>query len=160
MSEYRKYDDEWLLYSDNYIKHVSAMTGEKLHSKADIAAELAYRDDLIEQLQQRNAELESELRSHKQCIEGVQQERDELAATVERLRLAIMSNCYDDPSASGKRLMELTQATPQANLNAIKREVARELLRWLLDKSDDSDHESDSKAVDYVNTKYPTTEGE
>ena len=29
---------------DLYMKHLSAMTGEKLHSKADIAVELAYRD--------------------------------------------------------------------------------------------------------------------
>ena len=30
-----------------YMQHVSAMTGEGLHSKSDIAAELAYRDMLI-----------------------------------------------------------------------------------------------------------------
>lgn len=33
-----------------YIRHVSAMTGEKLHSKSDIAAELAYRDMLIDNM--------------------------------------------------------------------------------------------------------------
>lgn len=33
--------------SDSYIVHVSAMTSEKLHSKSEIAAELAYRDDQI-----------------------------------------------------------------------------------------------------------------
>lgn len=33
-----------------YIRHVSAMTGEKLHSKADIAAELGYRDLIIDEL--------------------------------------------------------------------------------------------------------------
>lgn len=51
MSEYRNYDDDFIIGSDNYAKHVSAMTGEQLHSKADIAAELAYRDDRIEQLE-------------------------------------------------------------------------------------------------------------
>lgn len=35
---------------DFYIKHVSAMTSEKLHSKSDIACELAYRDYVISQL--------------------------------------------------------------------------------------------------------------
>ena len=60
MSEYRNYDDDFIYDSSNYGKHVSAMTGEQLHSKSDIAAELAYRDDLIEQLQQRAGELESE----------------------------------------------------------------------------------------------------
>jgi len=33
-----------------YAKHVSAMTGEDLHSKSAIAAELAHRDYMIEQL--------------------------------------------------------------------------------------------------------------
>lgn len=33
-----------------YVKHVSAMTGEKLHSKSDIAAELAHRDYEIDKL--------------------------------------------------------------------------------------------------------------
>lgn len=33
-----------------YCRHVSAMTGEGLHSKGDIAAELAYRDMEIDRL--------------------------------------------------------------------------------------------------------------
>jgi hypothetical protein len=33
-----------------YCKHVMAMTAEELHSKSDIAAELAYRDALIDYL--------------------------------------------------------------------------------------------------------------
>lgn len=36
---------------EHYTKHVSAMTGEDLHSKAAIAAELAYRDARIEKLE-------------------------------------------------------------------------------------------------------------
>ena len=36
----------------HYIRHVGAMTAEKLHSKSDIAAELAYRDWLIDDLLQ------------------------------------------------------------------------------------------------------------
>lgn len=43
---------------DNYADHVMAMTGEKLHSKSEIAAELAYRDTEIATLQARIAELE------------------------------------------------------------------------------------------------------
>lgn len=35
----------------HYYRHVWAMTGEKLHSKSDIAAELAYRDWRIAELQ-------------------------------------------------------------------------------------------------------------
>lgn len=33
-----------------YMKHLSAMTSEDLHSKADIATELAYRDQMISNL--------------------------------------------------------------------------------------------------------------
>lgn len=41
-----------------YSDHVSAMTGEGLHSKSDIAAELGYRDLLINEL---SKELEEHL---------------------------------------------------------------------------------------------------
>jgi hypothetical protein len=43
---------------DHYMKHVSAMTGEKLYSKSAIAAELAHRDITIERLTSRIKELE------------------------------------------------------------------------------------------------------
>ena len=36
---------------DHYSRHVNAMTCEKLHSKRDIAAELAYRDERIKKLE-------------------------------------------------------------------------------------------------------------
>lgn len=46
-----------------YIRHVSAMTGESLHSKSDIAKELAFRDAMIDSLlamvEEKNAALES-----------------------------------------------------------------------------------------------------
>lgn len=54
MSEYRNYDEDFLEKSGHYAKHVSALTREDLHSKSDIAAELAYRDEQIERLQQEN----------------------------------------------------------------------------------------------------------
>lgn len=47
----------------------------------------------------------------------------ELAATVLALRSAIMSNCYDDQSTSGQRLMELANKTPQQNLRDVKAEA-------------------------------------
>lgn len=43
---------------DHYTKHVMAMTAEGLHSKADIAAELGYRDMRIAELEKINSELE------------------------------------------------------------------------------------------------------
>ena len=45
----------------HYIKHVSAMTAEGLHSKSAIAAELAYRDKEIESLRAQLAEAERKL---------------------------------------------------------------------------------------------------
>src|SRR5690554_5926888 len=47
---------------EHYTKHTSAMTGEGLHSKSAIAAELAHRDIQLEQAQARLAELEDALR--------------------------------------------------------------------------------------------------
>ncbi len=44
-----------------YSKHVSAMTREGLHSKSDIAAELAFRDYEIERLR-------AELKSHEETV--------------------------------------------------------------------------------------------
>ena len=52
MKHYRNYSEEWLLDSVAYGEHMSAMTGEELHSKSDIAAELAYRDEKIAELEQ------------------------------------------------------------------------------------------------------------
>lgn len=45
---------------NHYSRHVSAMTSEGLHSKSDIAAELGYRDHIIETLVARCNELLSE----------------------------------------------------------------------------------------------------
>lgn len=56
MALYRNYDENWFLNTATYGKHVSAMTGEKLDSKSDIAAELAWRDD---QLVKANEQLQS-----------------------------------------------------------------------------------------------------
>ena len=47
---YRKFDEDKVGYSDEYINHVSAMTSETLHSKAEIALELAGRDLIINEL--------------------------------------------------------------------------------------------------------------
>ena len=51
MSEYAERDVMALdAAGEFYVKHVTAMTAEGLHSKADIAAELAWRDSVIEGL--------------------------------------------------------------------------------------------------------------
>lgn len=51
MDMYRNYDEDKLMDSDSYGDHVHAMTSEGLHSKAEIADELAVRDDRIKELE-------------------------------------------------------------------------------------------------------------
>jgi hypothetical protein len=48
---YRQYPETFIEDSDHYFKHVSAMTGESLHAKSKIAAELAFRDSKIAELE-------------------------------------------------------------------------------------------------------------
>ena len=52
MNKYRNYSDEESLYTQDYVDHVQAMTAEKLHSKSDIAVELAGRDREVRKLKQ------------------------------------------------------------------------------------------------------------
>lgn len=54
--------------SDHYLKHVSAMTGEGLHSKSDIAAELAHRDIIIDTQQSTIIDLEGKLETINQLL--------------------------------------------------------------------------------------------
>lgn len=58
-----------------YSRHVKAMTAEKLHSKSDIAAELAYRDMLIDHLRE---ELSNTLERYDQAHEWA----DKLSAEI------------------------------------------------------------------------------
>lgn len=92
-----------------YFRHVSGMTREQLHSKADIAAELAHRDMLIDASVARLTAVMSERAAE---AAAYVQLSEALVAKVNTLKTAIMSNCYDDPSTSGQRLMELARATP------------------------------------------------
>ena len=97
---YRQYTDDQLMLSDNYGKHVSAMTGEALHSKSDIAAELAIRDDEIAELKAQLVEVNNnrtgvspcakfcEALAAKKMFDNLQQENAELKAQIELLRSA------------------------------------------------------------------------
>lgn len=51
---YRNHTGGLALLEPHHSKHVSAMTTEALHSKADIAAELAARDARIAELEEAN----------------------------------------------------------------------------------------------------------
>jgi hypothetical protein len=52
---------------NHYCRHVSAMTAEGLHSKSDIAAELGYRDYVIETLSAQRDELLAALEAAVDC---------------------------------------------------------------------------------------------
>jgi len=49
--EYRQHASIDVLPHSDYIKHISAMTAEKLHDKGEIAEELAVRDMRIKELE-------------------------------------------------------------------------------------------------------------
>lgn len=63
------------------------------------------------------------LESTKKKLAEVTAERDALAATVNALKMVIMLNCHDDPSTSGKQLIELANKTPQQALAEIRAEA-------------------------------------
>lgn len=56
---------------DYYTRHVSAMTGEQLHSKSAIAAELAHRDIKIDRLRTILVDLDSAFSFQPSCQAGV-----------------------------------------------------------------------------------------
>jgi hypothetical protein len=60
-----EYADRDPVYLDDkgghYCRHIMAMTAESLHSKRDIACELAYRDMLITEFKEVHTELQAEL---------------------------------------------------------------------------------------------------
>jgi hypothetical protein len=78
MTEYAERDPRDL--GEHYIKHVSAMTGEGLHSKAAIAAELAYRDSEIERLRFSCSELSRDALDATFEIERLRSENERLIA--------------------------------------------------------------------------------
>ena len=55
------YTDKPRELGEHFMRHMDAMTREKLHGKADIACELGGRDKRIEELEARVAELEARI---------------------------------------------------------------------------------------------------
>ena len=56
---------------NHYSRHTSAMTGEGLHSKSAIAAELAHRDIQIDQLRQQLEQAEARVAELTEALEGI-----------------------------------------------------------------------------------------
>lgn len=75
----------------HFTNHLSAMTSEDLHSKSDIAAELAYRDSVIEKL---NNDIENYIIE----IEGINILNDEINSlndTISDLNVQILNLNYN-----------------------------------------------------------------
>lgn len=107
IEQYRNFDLETVMDSEYYAKHVSAMTGEKLHSKSDIAAELAYRDKRI-------AELGQERDSYKEAIDH-------------ECVLWDFTVNPDNPRESIQRLLDITDCVARdTDVNKKAREFATE----------------------------------
>lgn len=66
MTEYAERDA--LSLEPHYSRHVSAMTTEQLHSKADIAAELAFRDQRIATLEAENQRLRGQVETLRETL--------------------------------------------------------------------------------------------
>ena len=97
-----------------------------------------------------------------QCIDGMQQEQDELVATVNRLRGALITchHAHNDFYAEQEEVIKAIESTPRQNLNAIKREVAREAyLNGLQDYGNNIEcTNAINNSIDYANQRYPDKE--
>ncbi|KXJ61664.1 MAG: hypothetical protein AXW14_08620 [Alteromonas sp. Nap_26] len=92
MNKYRNYSEDWLLSSKDYGEHVSAMTSEKLHSKSDIAAELAWRDEQLTKTNERVKELERELKESDDDLCVTQKQSSKYEAALEEVQSIFVDN--------------------------------------------------------------------
>lgn len=76
----KQYDERDVIALDRkgnyYIRHVAAMTAEQLHDKSEIAAELAYRDWLIDDLLKQLDEYKVNFENHEELLEQLYWEFD------------------------------------------------------------------------------------
>lgn len=98
------------------------LDGAKHHEKTDCNTDPSYLgEDAL-----RCSEIAEQAKSKRMGIPSrldMLAERDALATQVVAMRISIISNCYDDPSTSGRRLMDLANRTPQQCLAEIKAEA-------------------------------------
>ena len=73
-------------HGNYYCRHVSALTGENLHAKSEIAAELAWRDLQIDTLRATISRLEAELAKANGQINRCVDQNKYLESTIARLR--------------------------------------------------------------------------
>lgn len=117
MSEIKQYDTEVRLEAvmgtNHYGVHIHAMTAENLHSKSDIAVELAWRDLRIEQL---IAQLESAQKERDGLREKVNQSDTEWQEMADRI-LAVGKRAEKAENESGLLAVQLEIATERSGIN-------------------------------------------
>lgn len=116
---YKPRDKEAL--GDHYFRHLEAMTSESLHSKADVAAELAFRDGRIAELEEeregaitRESILRSDLAIKSRDFDGY-------AAAARVIALHLKDFCddsltYDEMIAAASREASARIAELEANI--------------------------------------------
>ena len=93
-----------------FVRHMSAMTKENLHSKAEIAEELAHRDIRIEALEAEIKRLTISLAAAKGCVSQQHEDIAKLrAAVIEVARKVVDNDCsyYNVTYALEKALADL-----------------------------------------------------
>ncbi len=113
---YRKYPES-IIESLEQFDHVMAMTKESLHGKAEIAAELAYRDIINKGLKSEIEQLKKELDELKGYmamtevnfdgyVEDSQAEREQLKKENEEIKLKLLHSTPDKCLACGVYILE------------------------------------------------------
>lgn len=129
----------------------------------DLGEDASPLENFIEQQQKRIAELEAGEDADLALIANRQEKINELAATVERFRGAILD--YHNKNHDLNILLVAATATPHQNLNHVKREVARMAYKqgfndaWnedFFDGFDEHTELAEYHANDYANTKHPS----
>lgn len=140
-------------HGGHYTRHLSAMTGESLHDKSDIAAELAWRDAEIARLErERDAYRTAE--EHQIALrQKIEQEREAMAAHVARIK-AEESRAYKGGLSMPGLLHDIIYESPAISLDrrdALKQVEALERLRLLLQETKFDKAPSVARVVMQVN---------
>ena len=137
--QYRKHSAYEVLTSDQYAKHISAMTVEDLHGKAEIAEELAYRDIQIERLKENLDRHMEVIVKGREANEALQKELAECskahASLLEELRF--MHPRY---LAMEKELAALKASEPVRDREAVRVCFPDDFNRWLDEGISDAGH--------------------
>ena len=119
MTEYAERDIDSSELAPHYSKHVMAMTAEGLHSKSDIAAELAWRDARIAQLEQWQRDMVA--KAAEKSLDGYR-DLGQRTAKAEAER--------DEAFAKGKQVFDELLRMKDERAQAIQQAVKRARMEW------------------------------